>query len=381
MAGGKDGARGPGAWLKNRPAGGAAGPEPGATHGETRRQKAGGGRRAQTMAEAADKHKLYMEAVQQPRKEVKNLDAIYHTLSTRYPVREARPLSVDSGQRGWRRHAMVLREDFCGTAALCAEWVRTRSSPDRRAYGVDIDPSVICYGREHVLDGDGASRVQLVCGDVLEVGCAEDKDGDAGIPRADIVVAFNFSVCYLGKRSELVRYLRHSLGNLGECGLFFCDLFGGAEATQSQISRVCDHGSFKYLFRQHGFDVATNTVQLSLGFKMKDGSVLHDCFTYRFRVYTICEVKEAMLEAGFDHVSTWISVRARPDSDYERGSDDGTGGADDADADDDDDDDDDAGSSSRDGFGTFVELRAPMEMPDSFNAYVVGVKAPRASRL
>ncbi|KAJ2704513.1 hypothetical protein H4R19_005228 [Coemansia spiralis] len=365
MSAGKDGLRGPGAWLKDRPAGGTVGSEPGAARGGARRQKAGSSGRAQTMAEAADKHQLYAQAVQQPRKEVRNLDTIYQTLSTRFAARKPSPPSDDGEQRGWRRHAMVLREDFCGTAILCAEWVRTRPSTDRRAYGVDIDASVIRYGREHVLDGDSGSRVQLVCGDVLDVGCTDDgadaNSDTAGIPRADIIVAFNFSVCYFSQRSELVQYLRHSLGNLGACGLFFCDLFGGAEATQSQVSRVCDHGSFKYLFRRHSFDVASNTVQLSLGFKMKDGSVLHDCFTYRFRVYTLCEVKEAMLEAGFDHVSTWISVRARPDSDSE--------GAD-----------SDKGSSSRDGFGAFAELRAPMEMPDAFNAYVVGVKAPRATR-
>ncbi|KAJ1733306.1 hypothetical protein LPJ61_001625 [Coemansia biformis] len=375
-------------------AGPGPGPGPGDIHdgGGRGGQKTGGERRPRTMAEAADKHQLYMQAVQQPRKEVRNLEAIYRTLSTRYPSPASHLPGDDDSVPARRRHATVLREDFCGTAALCAEWVRTHPSPDRCAYGVDIDPEVIRYGRERVLgDGNGdGSRVRLVCGNVLDVGSANANRSGRGsdthdIPRADIIAAFNFSVCYFEQRRDLVRYLRHSLGNLGEFGLFFCDMFGGAEATQSLITRTCDHGSFRYMFRQHSFDITSNTVHLSLSFKMKDGSVLNDCFTYKFRVYSLCELREAMLEAGFDHVSIWISVRETSDSEDEEAGgdadDDDVGDGDDGDGDDDDNVKSKVEESRRpsDGFSAFTEQRAAMAMPDAFNAYVVGIRLPRAA--
>ncbi|KAJ2162140.1 hypothetical protein GGF46_000882 [Coemansia sp. RSA 552] len=313
------------------------------------RGRKAGKQRPKTMAETADKHQLYVQAVQNPRREVRNLDVIFRTLSARY--------------LGRRRNALVLREDFCGTAALCAEWVRGSSVRGRSAWGVDIDPEVIGYARKHTVGEDGevsgGGPVHLVCGDVLDVGC------DA-VPSADLVVAFNFSVCYFSRRCDLVRYLRHSLGNLGESGLFFCDIFGGVEATQSQVSRVRNLGSFKYLFRQYGYDLSTNTVQLALSFKMKDGSMLKNCFTYKFRVYSLCEIREAMVEAGFGSVSIWISAKPGGSNADSDDSDEGNAS--------DDSDNDSSGS------GAFVELTSTMEMPRSFNAYVVGVKLPHPQK-
>ncbi|KAJ2612442.1 hypothetical protein H4S08_002687, partial [Coemansia sp. RSA 1365] len=115
--------------------------------GGHRKQKADK-KRPKTMAEMADKHQLYMQAVQNPRKEVRNLDSIYRTLSARYMTYEDR-LDDNGPLLCQRRGAMTLREDFCGTAVLCAEWIRARAVPDRRAYGVDIDPEVVDYAWKH----------------------------------------------------------------------------------------------------------------------------------------------------------------------------------------------------------------------------------------
>ncbi|KAJ2384044.1 hypothetical protein H4S02_005005, partial [Coemansia sp. RSA 2611] len=211
-------------------------------------------------------------------------------------------------------------------------WVRSRSLHDRRAFGIDIDPEVIEYAQNHVVNAvDDGSRIQLVCGDVLDVG-SEDGTNSLAPPRVDIIAAFNFSVCYFHQRCDLVRYLTHSLNNLRDFGLLFCDIFGGAEATQSQVRRVRDLGSFKYQFQQHSYDLQTNIVHFSLGFKMKDGSMLKDCFTYKFRIYSLCELKEAMLEAGFSRVSIWIATKRSEESsneasDGERSSDEDEGSA------------------------------------------------------
>ncbi|KAJ2800901.1 hypothetical protein H4R20_003886, partial [Coemansia guatemalensis] len=267
------------AWLRSDAASEAPRSVPKSTRdnaGGHRKQKASK-QRPKTMAEMADKHQLYMQAVQNPRKEVRNLDSIYRTLSARY-LNHAEHQKDDDPLFYQRRGAMTLREDFCGTAVLCAEWVRARSVPDRRAYGVDIDAEVIDYAWKHVLyssDSDNDSRARVICGDVMDVHARDTAPGSSDImwiPRVDVIAAFNFSVCYFHQRNDLVRYLQHSLANLNDFGLFFCDIFGGSEITQPLVSRVRDLGSFKYLFRQHNYDLCTNTVQISLGFKMKDGS-------------------------------------------------------------------------------------------------------------
>ncbi|KAJ2077042.1 hypothetical protein H4R24_005363 [Coemansia sp. RSA 988] len=340
--------------------------------GRHRKQKADK-KRPKTMAEMADKHQLYMQAVQNPRKEVKNLDSIYRTLSARHLAH------VDHGEDDdsplyQRRGAMTLREDFCGTAVLCAEWVRARPVPDRRAYGIDIDTEVIDYAWKHVLccsDSDNGSRARVICGDVMDVHARDTSSGSSATmctPRVDIIAAFNFSVCYFHQRSDLVRYLQHSLSNLNDFGLFFCDVFGGSEITQPLVSRVRDLGYFKYLFRQHNYDLCTNTVQISLGFKMKDGSMLKDCFSYRFRLYSLCELKEAMLDAGFDKVSIWTSTKKNPEDesssseDYDKSENQSS-----------------ASEQEGNDFEAFTEMVSTTEMPFSFNSYVVGVKLPRAS--
>ncbi|KAJ2844949.1 hypothetical protein IWW36_004983 [Coemansia brasiliensis] len=311
------------------------------------------------MAELADKHQLYMQAVQNPKKEVKNIEVIYRTLSNRLLHH------INSTLMYKYRYAVTLREDFCGTAILCAEWVRSSSLSDRRAYGVDIDPNVIEYANSHVISNlSNGSLIQLVCGDVLEAGCHSKNT----LPPVDIIVAFNFSVCYFHQRRDLISYLKHSYDNLNEFGLLFCDIFGGAESGSKEVSRVRDLGSFRYLFRQHSFDLETNTVRFSLSFKMKDGSMLKDCFTYKFRIYSLCEIREAMLEAGFDKVSIWIATKDNDNSDSE-GSDSEGSSSEDSDSE------DNKKENSKE-FGGFTEITSSMEMPYSFNAYVVGIKLP-----
>ncbi|KAJ2556159.1 hypothetical protein EV175_002107, partial [Coemansia sp. RSA 1933] len=135
--------------------------------------------RPKTMAELADKYQLYQQAVQHPRKEVRNLDSIFRQLSSRYQGHLSRgdgganspkkrghdvPENVDDEDDsttheyfGGRRQAQSLREDFCGTAVLCAEWVSSSLYANRYAYGVDIDPEVIDYAKKHTV-GQEASN-------------------------------------------------------------------------------------------------------------------------------------------------------------------------------------------------------------------------------
>ncbi|MEZ4653693.1 MAG: hypothetical protein R3E12_08905 [Candidatus Eisenbacteria bacterium] len=62
-----------------------------------------------------------------------------------------------------------LREDFCGTAALAAEWVRKR--PTNKALGIDLDGPTLDWGRRRNVEplGPAAERLTLLQKNVLAV--------------------------------------------------------------------------------------------------------------------------------------------------------------------------------------------------------------------
>ena len=94
------------------------------------------------MAELADRHTLYQDSVQCVEAEIDFVDEAFKEL------------------RG--RRAVLIREDFCGTANTSCEWVRRRRT--NRAIGVDLDEEVVGWGRENnlaKLRGDASERIEL----------------------------------------------------------------------------------------------------------------------------------------------------------------------------------------------------------------------------
>jgi hypothetical protein len=71
---------------------------------------------ARLTARTADKHILYQKSVQAPEYEVQLLTKLY--------------------KKAYGKKALTMREDFCGTAILCAAWAK--SDKERSATGVDL---------------------------------------------------------------------------------------------------------------------------------------------------------------------------------------------------------------------------------------------------
>src|SRR5262249_57184120 len=76
---------------------------------------------------------------------------------------------LDFLERVWRyrnpgREPRTFREDFCSTAALATAWARR--GPERRAWGVDLDPAPLAWARRHRLPfmRDAGRRGTLVRG-------------------------------------------------------------------------------------------------------------------------------------------------------------------------------------------------------------------------
>ena len=133
----------------------------------------------QTMAEKADIHELYELSVQNVENEVVFLR--------------------DTFRQRTGRIAHTLREDFCGTASLACEWVK--QGPEYSAVGVDIEPSVLEWGRQNRisrLQTEEQARVRLIESDVQTV----------DTPEVDILVAFNFSYWIFDERAQMLNYLK-----------------------------------------------------------------------------------------------------------------------------------------------------------------------------
>ena len=222
-----------------------------------------------TMAEQADRHELYEQAVQNVEHEAEFLQETFKAL------------------RG--RDAYSLREDFCGTASAACEWVR--QSDRHHAIGVDIDPSVLEWGREHRvgrLTPEQQARIRLIESDVLTV----------DTPPVDVLCAFNFSYWIFDTREVMLKYFKRAYESLKDDGIFFVDMFGGYEA-QEETKEKTKHEEFTYIWHQAEFHPVTHYMRTHIHFKFPDGSKLKKAFTYEWRLWSAPEIRELMLEAGF----------------------------------------------------------------------------------
>ncbi len=306
-------------------------------------------RRKPKQAEVADRHELYEKAVQSPEMDVEFFDATYQKL------------------RGTK--AMVMREDFCGTANLSAEWCR--SDPKRRAIGVDFDPEVLAWGRGRNLDAEPAlaKRVTLIEGNVL------DHHG----PKADITCAMNFSYCVFKTRDELRSYFEMARKGLEKDGIFVCELYGGTEAVV-ELEDVDEKDGFTYHWDQEKFDPITHRTLCHIHFSFADGSKLENAFTYDWRLWTIPELRELLLEAGFSKVRVYWEEMEEDEEDEDEDDDedfDEEEDEEDEDEDDeedeedeDDEDEDDDEDEELEGTGEFTEVEEA-ENQEAWLCYIV----------
>lgn len=229
-----------------------------------------------TQAQRADRYALYQRAVQDPKWEMGFVERVFHE------------------RRG---HApRVLREDFCGTALAACEWVRR--SPVHRAVGVDLDAEVLAWARAHnvaKLAPSAARRLTLIEADVLQ----------AETVPADILLAFNFSYWIFKERGTLKRYFERARMHLAPQGLLLLDAYGGYDAFREMRERQ-DFGRFTYIWDQAEYDPVSGHTTCHIHFHFPDGSRLKRAFSYYWRLWTLPELRELLLEAGFSRVLVYL---------------------------------------------------------------------------
>lgn len=217
---------------------------------------------------------------------------------------------LDFLERVWRyrhpgRAPRLFREDFCSTAALATAWVlRGR---DRQAWAVDLDPEPLAWARQHRLKyvRAAASRVHLVRGDVRR----------SRRPLVDVTCALNFSWWVFHERTDLVRYLRAARQGLKPGGVLVLNLFGGSTAERALVERTrkrAENGpdgemlpGFTYVWEHASYNALDRRLLAYIHFELRDGRRLKRAFTYDWRMYTIPELRDAMLEAGFSQFEVW----------------------------------------------------------------------------
>ncbi len=240
-----------------------------------KRSKGANQRNRAMAAERADKYELYEESVQDPDGDVERVRRMY--------------------KRARGRPAKSLREDFCGTGVFACAWVA--ASTRHEAVALDLDPEPLAWGRNHhysALRPEQRKRVQLLEANVLQA--------DSG--SFDIVVAFNFSYFIFQKREELKRYLCAARSSLSENGLLILDVYGGPEAQECREERR-EYEDFTYVWDQDRFDPITHGATCLIHFEFPDGSEMRDAFRYRWRLWSIPELRDLIVECGFSETTVY----------------------------------------------------------------------------
>ncbi len=226
-------------------------------------------------SENADINDLYERSVQCPESEV---DLVYQAW---FELRNRRPYTI--------------REDFCGTSAVAREWVKRDN--ENRVWGIDLDPEVLQWARLRMdgeLTPEQRSRVKLTKQDVMQV------EGD----KVDSVLAMNFSYFGFKERSDLIKYFTSVHQSLVKDGLFLLDAYGGSDSFL-EIEEDRDLDGFTYIWDQHSVNPITGCVLNHIHFEFPDGSKIERAFTYDWRFWTLPEIKDVLLEAGFSTVSVY----------------------------------------------------------------------------
>lgn len=222
----------------------------------------------------------------------------------------------------------VLGEDFSGTCAVARRWCKELDGAS--AVCVDFDREALAWARARASDDAVVNQIRFVHADCFtEAGAtahaAATNEPSRDLP-CDVCFVGNFSIGYAHDRSTLVRYLartrerllrgRHGFSG----GVFVCDTYGGAGAfTLGGIERTHPgrRGEvIRYAWAHEHADPTTAMVTNSISLRVeRDGEIVAEyprAFEYHWRLWSIAELREAMLEVGFERTSVYLEVSLAP---------------------------------------------------------------------
>ncbi|MFC1588261.1 class I SAM-dependent methyltransferase [Planctomycetota bacterium] len=222
----------------------------------------------------ADKYELYQRSVQAPERDVDLLEQIF--------------------QEHYGRLPHSLREDFCGTAAICVEWASR--DEDNNAVGIDNSIEPLAWARAHYIDELAKHGVKITL--------RRQNVLDPSQVGNDVIVALNYSYRIFKERHLLMRYFKSVHASLAYEGCFVIDSMGGPQTLiEYEVRHNLD--GFDAIWDQVKYDPITSEHLAYLHFHFPDESRLDKAFTYNWRLWHLSELREMLREAGFSTVKVY----------------------------------------------------------------------------
>lgn len=188
------------------------------------------------------------------------------------------------------KQLLLLGEDFCGTFAISCEW--TKLDAKHKSVAVDLSGEAINYGKKMYLSQlkpNEQKRVQVIKSNVL----------NPKLPRVDCIAAMNFSYFIFKTRNELRDYFKNCYRRLQPGGVLICDAFGGARTSQCLEEETKIGKEFSVFWDQEWFDPINNLTKYHLHFQPRGKKIYKRVFSYDWRMWSVPEIREIMVEAGF----------------------------------------------------------------------------------
>lgn len=193
----------------------------------------------------------------------------------------------------------ALGEDFSAAGAISRAWIDLH--PDNRAVCVDHDPAPLERLRRRASD---PARLLIRRADVRAV---RDK--------VNVLAVLNFSICEFHHRDDLVDYLRHARRRLGPADPLVIDIYAGTDALVTGESDVELRDGVRYVWEQRAANPLTGRVVNAMHFFPQDDPPLQDAFVYDWRLWSVPELRDALLEAGFHALDIYTELAAAEDQD------------------------------------------------------------------
>lgn len=212
----------------------------------------------------------------------------YYERSVQNPESEV-TFMFDEFKRFRGRAPLSFREDFCGTGAMSCEWVKLAKQGE--AYGLDLDPEPLKMGVERHYS-------KLTAGEKKRMHYLQEDVMTAKTQSMDVVCAFNFSYFIFRNRKELLKYFKAVRKAMNKQGVFFLDIFGGPE-SQKLVTDKRKMGNITYFWECQQFNPFTHECTFAIHFKDPKGKKHENVFTYKWRFWTMPEVRDLLIEAGF----------------------------------------------------------------------------------
>lgn len=220
------------------------------------------------------KYELYELAVQAPAVQIDIFQLIYWEIN--------------------KKTAYRFREDFCGTFKMSEEWVK--EDEKSTALALDLDTEPLNYGRKtHYgpLSTAQKKRLKVKRQNVISV----------TNPKVDIIGACNFSFYCITTRQDLLKYFRCCLKSLRQKGILILEMAGGAgmieTGREEKTVKTLKGVKYKYVWDQKRFDPVKRIGKFAIHFEFKNGARMKNAFVYDWRLWTIPEVRDALIDAGF----------------------------------------------------------------------------------